>query len=93
MQCRDKRPKTCVRHTCAQFAYPRLRLSVRAFLTHLICMYELAYCLRVLILLLVLAAFIVSQWLNEIWATGEMYSSKHMFIYQQRDLIIIIGTK
>ena len=57
VQCRDKRPKICVRNTCAQFAYKRLRLSVRAFPTHLISMYELAYCLlRVLILLLVLAA-------------------------------------
>ena len=57
VQCRDKRPKICVRHACAQSAYTRLRLSVRAFPTRLISVYELAYCpLRVLILLLVLAA-------------------------------------
>ena len=57
VQCRDKRPKNCVQHACAQFAYTRLHLSVRAFLTCLISMYELAYCLLcVLILLLVLAA-------------------------------------
>ena len=42
---------------CAQFVHTRRRLSVHAFPTHLISMYELAYCLlRVLILLLVLAA-------------------------------------
>ena len=55
VQCRDKRPKICVRHACAQSAYTRLRLSVRAFPTRLISMIN--YCpLRVLILLLVLAA-------------------------------------
>ena len=57
VQSRDERPKICVQHACAQFVYTRLRLSMRAFPTRLISMYELAYCpLRVLILLLVLAA-------------------------------------
>ena len=57
VQCRDKCQKICVRNACAQFAYNHLRLSVRAFPTRLISMYELAYCLlRVLILLLVLVA-------------------------------------
>ena len=57
VQCRDKRPKICVRHACAQFAYTCLGLSVHAFPMHLISIYELAYCLfRVLILLLVLVA-------------------------------------
>ena len=82
MQCRGKRRKIWVRNACAQFAYTCLHLSVRAFPTRLISMYELAYCLlRVLILLLVIAAVHVSQWLDEIWATGEMYSSKDTFIY------------
>ena len=57
VQCRDKRPKICMRHVCAQSAYTHLCLSVRAFPTRLISMYELAYCpFRVLILLLVLRA-------------------------------------
>ena len=42
--------------TCAQFAYTRLRLSVRAFPTRLISMCELAYCLLRVLILLVLAA-------------------------------------
>ena len=45
MQLRDKRPKFCVQNVCAQFAYTRRRLSVRAFPMRLISMYELAYCL------------------------------------------------
>ena len=58
VQLREKRPKICVGYACAQFAYTRRRLSVRAFQTRLISMYELAnnYLLCVLILLLVLAA-------------------------------------
>ena len=56
VQLRDKHPKICVRNACVQFAYTRRHLIVRAFPMHLISMYELAYCLlRVLILLLVLA--------------------------------------
>ena len=57
VQCRDKHPKICMQNACAQFAYTRVRLSVHAFPTHLISMYELAYCLLcVRILLLALAA-------------------------------------
>ena len=56
VQLRDKRPKICLQNTCVQFAYTHWCLSVRAFPTCLISMYESAYCLlRVLILLLVLA--------------------------------------
>ena len=51
--------KMCMRrNACAQFGHTRLHLSVQASLTCLISMYEVAYCiLIVLILLLVLADF------------------------------------
>ena len=45
MELRNICPKICVRNACAQFAFEHLRLSVRVFLTRLISMYELAYCL------------------------------------------------
>ena len=56
VQLRDKHPKICVRNTCAQFAYTCRRLTVRAFPTRLISMYELACCLLRPLILLVLAA-------------------------------------
>ena len=57
VQLRDKRPRTCVRNARAKFVYMHRHLSVHAFPTRLISMYESAYCLlHVLILLLVLAA-------------------------------------
>ena len=55
----NNHPKMCMRrNACAQFVHTRLRLSVHASLTRLISMIEVAYCiLIVLILLLVLADF------------------------------------
>ena len=55
----NNHPKMCMRrNACAQFGHTRLCLSVHASPTCLISMYEVAYCiLIVLILLLVLVDF------------------------------------
>ena len=56
VQFENNYPKMCMRrNACVQFGHTRLRLSVHASPTRLINMYEVAYC--ILILLLVLADF------------------------------------